>query len=217
MKYPFPPEANVYSKLLLGFLVLFFLIVGALTTGFYHSPIFTGEGRQIVQPVPFSHQHHVQGLGLDCRYCHSSVEKSSFAGMPDSATCFGCHSQIWNHSEILKPIRDSIKNHQPLVWYRVNELPDYVFFSHQIHVAKGIGCVSCHGDVGKMPVVKQTRSFLMRDCLSCHLNPEKNVRPISELTNADWHPQDHPEQTLKAVQDLQVHPLSTTNCNLCHR
>jgi hypothetical protein len=203
--------------LVLVAILLFFAGVLALTTGFYHSPPFTGESRRIVQPILFSHQHHVQGLGLDCRYCHTNVERSSFAGLPDSATCYGCHSQIWNTSEMLKPVRDSLHEQKPLQWYRVNQLPDYVYFSHQIHIAKGIGCFECHGAVSRMPVVEQKRSFLMRDCLSCHKDPGKFVRPRREITNENWRPEDHPDENLKAIKELQVHPLPVTDCNLCHR
>jgi hypothetical protein len=217
LKYPFPPQANAISRLSLVAVALLLVGAAALATGFYHSPLFTTEGRQIDQPIMFSHEHHVQGLGLDCRYCHTSVEKSSFAGLPDSATCYGCHSQIWNKTAMLQPVRDSFEQSKPLVWYRVNQIPDYVYFNHQIHVAKGIGCVSCHGAVSKMPVVIQQRSFLMRDCLSCHENPQPNVRPRSQLFNEEWNPAEHAEESLQTARDLNVHALPTTNCNLCHR
>lgn len=217
MKFPFPPEANAVSRLSLVLLILFSIVALSFTMVYRHSPMATGEGAEIVQPIPFSHQHHVQGLGLDCRYCHSSVDKSSQAGFPDTATCLGCHSKIWADANMLAPIRESGRNKTPLHWFRVNRLPDYVFFDHSIHVNKGIGCVSCHGAVSKMPRVVQQRSFLMRDCLECHSAPEKYLRPISEIFNEGWLPSDQNSLGEELIHVNQVHPPPITNCMACHR
>src|SRR5690242_2634091 len=132
------------------------------------SPYVTYAGVAKPQPVPFSHQHHVTGLGIDCRYCHTSVETSSFAGIPPTSTCMNCHSQIWTNAAMLEPVRASYRTGQPLQWNRVHRLPDYVHFNHSIHVAKGIGCASCHGRIDKMNLVYQASPLTMEWCISCH-------------------------------------------------
>src|SRR5512132_2132887 len=140
------------------------------------------------QPVPFSHQHHVAGLGIDCRYCHTSVETSSFAGIPPTQTCMNCHAQIWTNAQMLEPVRASFATGTPIVWSRVHRLPDFVHFNHSIHVAKGIGCSSCHGRIDKMGLTYQASPLTMAWCLECHRNPEKFVRPRSEVFNMNWTP-----------------------------
>ena len=168
---------------LLGFFgwVLYTLEASGYTTGQY-----------VVkhQPVPFSHEHHVRGLGIDCRYCHTSVERSAFAGLPPTETCMNCHRQIWTNAELLEPIRASYRDNVPVQWTRVHDLPDYVYFNHSVHIAKGIGCVSCHGKVNRMPLMFQNASLQMQWCLDCHRNPAKNVRPREEVFNLDWDPSD---------------------------
>ena len=129
------------------------------------------------QPIPFSHAHHVGGLGIDCRYCHTSVETSSFAGIPPTKTCMNCHSQIWSTSPTLEPVRESFRTGVSIQWTRVNDLPDYVYFNHSIHVNKGIGCESCHGRVDRMPLTWQENSLQMDWCLDCHRDPGKHIRP----------------------------------------
>ena len=138
--------------------------------------------------MPFSHEHHVRGLGIDCRYCHTSVEKSSFAGIPPTETCMTCHSQIWTDSPMLEPVRTSLRTNTPIRWNRVHDLPDYVYFNHGIHVQKGVGCVSCHGRVDQMPLTWKAEPMTMEWCLSCHRNPEKHLRPREEVFNMDWVP-----------------------------
>ena len=133
----------------------------------------TAQNEFVEQPVQFSHAHHVGGDGLDCRYCHTSVEKSSFAGIPPTKTCMNCHSQLWTNAPILEPVRASFRNDAPLTWIRVNDLPDFVYFNHQIHVRQGVGCATCHGRVDKMPLTYQAQSLLMEWCLDCHRAPEK--------------------------------------------
>jgi cytochrome c3-like protein len=217
MKHPFSDGTNALARLSLFFLIV--LVIGSLSLAmvYQHFPIATGQGAEILQPIPFSHQHHVQGLGLDCRYCHTSVEKSANAGFPDTATCVGCHSMIWNQSAMLEPVRESARTNTPLHWFRVNNLPDYVYFDHSIHINKGIGCVSCHGLVGQSPRVVQKRSFLMRDCLECHKAPEKYLRPASEILNENWHTEDQLTLGRTLMKENNVHPPPITNCSVCHR
>jgi hypothetical protein len=141
------------------------------------SPYYTYAGVARMQPVPFSHQHHVAGLGIDCRYCHTSVETSGFAGIPPTKTCMNCHSQIWTNAPMLEPVRESYRTGKSLVWTRVNRLPDFVYFDHSIHVNKGVGCNTCHGPVDKMPLMFNYASLQMEWCLNCHRAPEKFLRP----------------------------------------
>jgi hypothetical protein len=168
------------------------------------------------QPVPFSHKHHVGELGLDCRYCHTSVEESSSAGMPPTQTCMACHSQIWTNAAILEPVRASYRDSTPISWTRVNALPDFVYFNHSIHVAKGVGCTTCHGPVGEMNITWRENSLYMRWCLECHNAPEKFLRPKSEVFNAFYQPPSD-QETLgrKLMIDYKVQKL--TNCTTCHR
>src|SRR5580658_10747209 len=145
------------------------------------SPYVTYAGVRKPQPVPFSHQHHVSGLGIDCRYCHTSVEQSPFAGLPATEVCMSCHSQIWKDSPMLEPVRASFRTGEPLKWTRVNDLPDFVYFNHSIHVAKGIGCESCHGRVDQMPLMRRAHSLQMSWCLECHRQPETFVRDREDI------------------------------------
>jgi hypothetical protein len=170
-------------------LVLSGLIVIALGVGLnelQRSPWVTRQGQRPDQPVPFSHKHHVEGLGLQCQYCHTSVEKSSYAGIPPTKTCINCHAQIWTNAELLEPVRHSWATGQSINWIRIHDLPDYVYFNHQIHVNKGIGCSSCHGRVDEMPLMYQQSSLQMEWCLNCHRNPAVNLRPTSEIYNMAW-------------------------------
>jgi hypothetical protein len=196
------------------------------------SPYVTWEGVRKPQPVPFSHQHHVTGLGIDCRYCHTSVETSSFAGIPPTKTCMNCHSQIWTNAALLEPVRASYKSGESLQWTRVNTLPDFVYFNHSIHVTKGVGCNTCHGPVDRMPLMYQQESLQMEWCLGCHRATEKVLRPRDQVFNmryqqptsakpvtVDGH--DYIDQielgtalqkkyNVRAVKDI-------TTCSTCHR
>jgi hypothetical protein len=173
------------------------------------------------QQVPFSHQHHVAGLGIDCRYCHTSVEESSFAGLPPTETCMTCHSRVWTEAPILAPVRQSLASRQPLQWNRVNQLPDFVFFNHSIHVQKGIGCSSCHGAVDQMPLTWKAHSLYMRWCVDCHEAPQKQLRPHDQLYNMSW--QAGPNQEQLGKQLLEQYHISTNrlnqlkDCSMCHR
>jgi hypothetical protein len=170
-------------------LVLTGLIVIALGVGLnslQRSPWVTRQGQRPDQPVPFSHKHHVEGLGLQCQYCHTSVEKSSYAGIPPTKTCINCHAQIWTNAALLEPVRQSWATGASINWIRVHDLPDYVYFNHEIHVNKGIGCASCHGRVDEMPLMYMQNSLQMEWCLNCHRNPAVNLRPTAEIYNMAW-------------------------------
>ncbi len=168
------------------------------------------------QPVPFSHKHHVGELGLDCRYCHTSVEVSSSAGMPPTETCMTCHSQIWTNSEMLAPVRASYTNSKSISWTRVNAVPDFVYFNHSIHVAKGVGCTTCHGPVGEMNITWRGQTLYMRWCLECHNAPERFLRPRSEVFDAFYQaPSNQLTLGRQLMKDYKVQKL--TNCTTCHR
>jgi hypothetical protein len=168
------------------------------------------------QPVPFSHKHHVGELGLDCRYCHTSVEVSSSAGMPPTETCMTCHSQIWTNSEMLAPVRASYTNSKSISWTRVNAVPDFVYFNHSIHVAKGVGCTTCHGPVGEMNITWRGQTLYMRWCLECHNAPERFLRPRSEVFDAFYQaPSNQLTLGRELMKEYKVQKL--TNCTTCHR
>ncbi len=168
------------------------------------------------QPVPFSHKHHAGGIGIDCRYCHTSVENSSFAGIPATETCMSCHSQIWANSPMLEPVRASFRENKSLEWIRVNDLPEFVYFNHGIHVTKGIGCVTCHGRVDEMPLTWRQQTLHMEWCLDCHRMPEKYVRPRDQVFSMEWKPDgDQLELGRKLVAEYKIRKL--TDCYTCHR
>ncbi|MBK9166104.1 MAG: cytochrome c3 family protein [Bryobacterales bacterium] len=169
------------------------------------------------QPVPFSHSHHVGGLGIDCRYCHTSVENAAFANVPPTKTCMNCHSQIWTGAPMLEPVRSSFRTGESLEWTRVHDLPDYVYFNHSIHLKKGVGCETCHGRVDQMPLMFQQNSLLMEWCLDCHRNPQQYVRPREELFTMGYKPPNGNQAALgeKLVADYKIQSL--TSCSVCHR
>ncbi|MDB6033692.1 MAG: hypothetical protein JWM16_4030 [Verrucomicrobiales bacterium] len=200
-----------------GMMLLLCLSGWALHTVFW-SPLVTKVAMPQEQPVMFSHQHHYSGLGIDCRYCHTSVEKSSFAGMPPTETCMTCHSQIWTDAPILEPVRQSLARRQPLQWNRVHDLPDFVYFEHSIHVQKGVGCSTCHGRVDRMPLVWKDQTLYMKWCLDCHRQPEKFVRPREQVFNMAWVPT--PNQIAdgrKLVEQNHIQSWRLSECNVCHR
>jgi hypothetical protein len=156
----------------------------------------------------------VAGLGIDCRYCHTSVETSSFAGIPPTSTCMNCHAQIWTNAEMLEPIRASFRTGKPIVWSRVHRLPDFVRFNHSIHIAKGIGCKSCHGEIERMNLVYQASPLTMEWCLSCHRAPEKHIRPREEVFNMNYVPKNQAVLGPELVKKYGV--TSKTHCSTCH-
>ncbi|MFN7951175.1 MAG: cytochrome c3 family protein [bacterium] len=188
----------------------------ALGYAFQRSSYVTGVNIPRHQTVPFSHQHHVQGVGLDCRYCHTSVEESSFAGIPPTQTCMNCHSQIWTEAPVLEPVRQSWKTGQPLEWVRVHDLADFVYFPHNVHVAKGVACVTCHGRVDRMALTWKSNSLYMEWCLGCHRDPAKYLSPADAVFRMDAEPPEDPEaRGQELMKQNQVH--TRTDCSTCHR
>jgi hypothetical protein len=180
------------------------------------SPYVTRAHEARSQPVPFSHAHHVGGLGIDCRYCHTSVDRSAVAGIPPTKTCMNCHSQMWSQSPMLEPVRASFRSGASIEWTKVNDLPDFVYFNHSAHVNKGVGCATCHGRVDQMPLVWQEKSLQMEWCLGCHRQPEKYLRPQSEVYNIAYEPPaDQLELGRKLVKEYQI--KTRTSCSTCHR
>lgn len=212
----FHPSTNTISRVSL-FGALFFLTGLAWVCGeLYRSSYVTRQGSPIQQPVPFSHKHHVHDDGIDCRYCHTSVETSAFAGIPPTATCMNCHSLIWSNAPMLEPVRESFRTGQSIQWTRVDYVPQFVYFNHSIHIHKGIGCTTCHGPVGDMPLTWQGESLHMRWCVDCHRQPDANVRPRSEVFNVDWRPPpDQAEQGKQLAREYNVQSL--IDCYTCHR
>jgi len=215
----FRRSANSIAKLSIAVTVLLLGGLGWLGLETFRSPYVTHQGEIHEQPVVFSHEHHVAGLGLDCRYCHTSVEKSNFAGMPPSATCMNCHRLIWTNADLLAPVRQSYATNTPLRWTRVHDLPDFVYFNHSIHVAKGMGCVTCHGEVDTMPLLYEHEPLTMEWCLDCHRNPGKNVRPRAEVYNLHWQPPADPLRAtaMRAALIKEYKLQSLTSCSTCHR
>ncbi len=212
----FPPPATTLARL--GLLALVLVPTAALTAVavVQRSSYATGVGRAHAQPVPFSHKHHVGDDGFDCRYCHTSVERSASAGFPSTDVCMNCHRQIWNESPMLAPVRDSYRTGRPIVWSRVHTLPDFVYFSHAIHVAKGVGCTTCHGPVDRMPLTWRANTLEMGWCLSCHRRPERYVRPRDAVFRTDWQPPaDQLALGRRLVKEYGIRPR--TDCTTCHR
>ncbi len=195
-----------------------FLLGGglALALALARSPYVTNQGMPVEQPIPFSHTHHVGGVGIDCRYCHVSVEKSSVAGVPPTKTCMNCHAEIWKDSPMLEPVRASLRTDTAIAWTRVHDLPDFVYFNHSAHVNKGVGCSTCHGRVDQMPLMIQDQPLTMEWCLDCHRQPERYVRPQEEVFNVDYEaPANQDELGRKLVAQYDIHPR--TGCSTCHR
>ncbi|MGB7621100.1 MAG: cytochrome c3 family protein [Terriglobia bacterium] len=212
----FHRSTNILSRLTIYGAI--FILAGLVWAAYiiYSSPYFTEVNVARQQPVPFSHKHHVSGLGLDCRFCHTSVEESSFAGIPPTETCMTCHSQIWSDSSMLEPVRASYRNNTSLEWTRVYQLPGYVYFNHSIHLNKGIGCSSCHGRVDQMPLTYRENPMQMQWCLDCHRNVELYVRPREEVFKMDYvAPGDQLALGQRLVKEYKVQKL--TDCVTCHR
>jgi hypothetical protein len=212
----FHRSTNTYSKVsifgavfILGFLLWLF---GAWS----RSSWATQAGVAREQPVPFSHAHHVGDVGLDCRYCHTTVETSDFANIPPTKTCMNCHSQVWNTSPTLEPVRESFRTDRSIAWTRVHDLPDFAYFNHSIHVNKGVGCETCHGRVDKMPLTWQKASLQMEWCLDCHRHPEQYVRPREAVFQMGYEPPiDQETLGRQLVKEYKIQSL--TSCSTCHR
>ena len=218
MSQIFHPSTNTIAKVSIVGGALLVAGIAVLAYLFVRSSYMTNEGVKVEQPVQFSHERHVQGNGLDCRYCHTSVEDSSFANIPPTHTCMTCHSQIWSDSPQLALVRESYETGTPIPWIRVYDLPDYVQFNHSIHGAKGVGCETCHGRVDTMPLTYKATSLQMAWCLDCHRAPEKYLRPQEEVFTMGWVPQEA-QLALGArlVEEYNVHVEQLTDCSICHR
>jgi hypothetical protein len=195
-----------------------FVVAGLLwlAAQFHRSPWNTDAHVAREQPIQFSHERHVGGNGIDCRYCHTSVENSRFAGIPPTRTCLNCHSQVFAEAPFLQLVRASFENGRPLAWNRVHDLPDFVFFDHSIHVNKGVGCTTCHGPVDRMPLMWQEQSLQMEWCLDCHREPERFVRPRSAVFDVRYQPPaDQLELGRKLVAEYEIQKL--TSCSTCHQ
>jgi hypothetical protein len=219
MSQIFPRSANALARASLAGGLFLALAAAWVAFALMRSSWATGQHEYIEQPVQFSHAHHVGGMGLDCRYCHTSVENSSFAGIPPTKTCMNCHSQIWAQAPILEPVRASFRDNTPLNWTRVHDLPDFVYFNHSIHVKQGVGCATCHGPVDKMPLVYQQAPLTMSWCLDCHRNPDQYVRPRDQVFNMAWErPADDPDMGARLVREYNIGSVEQlTSCSTCHR
>jgi hypothetical protein len=216
MAQVFHPSTNTLSRLSIFGLVFVVAGLGWGVLEVNRSSYVTQAYVARTQPVPFSHKHHVESMGIDCRYCHTSVEVSSFAGLPPTKTCMNCHSQVWAQAPMLEPVRESFRTDQSIRWVRVHDLPDFVFFNHSIHVAKGIGCSTCHGRVDQMPLMWSVSPLQMEWCLDCHRQPEKYVRPREAVFDMSWTPP--PDQLARGaelVRKYQIRKLDS--CSTCHR
>ena len=218
MSQIFHPSTNTISRASIFGAV--FLVAGGLwmLQQVNRAPYVTQAFVTREQPVPFSHAHHVGGIGIDCRYCHTTVETSAFAGIPPTKTCMNCHAQLYNDSPTLEPVRASFRTGLPLVWTRVHDLPDFVYFDHSIHVNKGVACATCHGRVDRMALVWQESSLLMEWCVECHRHPEAAVGPRDQVTNplagaAAQHAEMRDGANLLKQYDVRTR----TDCSTCHR
>jgi hypothetical protein len=216
LKPLFPAWSNSLSRFVLGVALAGGLGIPTMLIVWVRTPYMTGQGDELAQPIKFDHRHHVRDDGIDCEYCHSGVRRSAYAGIPATSLCMSCHSQVWTASPELTLLRESYFTGKPLEWARVDNLPRHVFFNHSIHVAKGVGCVTCHGRVDLMGQVYQDQSLLMQWCLDCHRHPEEYLRPPSKATDMEWMPPAPQAEVGRSLQKrLDVHP--TTDCTGCHR
>lgn len=212
----FPRTANSIFRLTLLGLGLVIAVVAWIGALVVRSPYETMQDVPRNQPVPFSHAHHAGQLGIDCRYCHTSVENSSFANIPPTKVCMNCHSQMWAVAGVLQPLRDSYRTDESVNWIRVHDLPDFVYFNHAIHVHQGIGCETCHGRVDRMPLTWQANSLTMQWCLNCHRNPAQFIRPRDRVFDMEYQPpKDQLALGARLVRTYHVQKL--TSCSTCHR
>jgi hypothetical protein len=210
----FPRWTNTVSRLTASLLLATPAVAIATLMIYVRTPLVTNQFRPLQQPVQFDHRHHVGDDGIDCRYCHTTVETAPSAGIPSTGVCLNCHSQIWNKSPLLGQVREAYFNNKPIEWVRVHNLPDFVYFNHSIHVNKGVGCVTCHGRVDQMPAIEQAMPLTMGWCVECHRSPEQHLRPLDQITSMSWVNED-PELGKKLAQTYDVH--SRTSCTTCHR
>jgi hypothetical protein len=214
----FRPYANTLLRVALLAIVILPIAAVAGAYAVMWSPYITGENVTLQQPVPFSHEHHVGQLGLDCRYCHTAVETSAVASVPPTHTCMTCHSQLFTNTPVLRKVVESYANGKPIYWNRVYRLPAYVYFNHAVHVNNGVGCTTCHGRIDKMPLTRQAAPLTMSWCLDCHRNPAQHLRPKSEIFSTDWKPLENQLALGKHLLDLyKIKPARLSECSVCHR
>lgn len=214
----FPRWTNTVSRLS----VVIMLAVPGLAIGgllvLVRSPYGTKQKREVVQPIQFDHRHHVGDDGIDCRYCHYTVENSPRAGIPPTEVCMSCHAQVWNKSPLLSLVREAYFKDRPIPWNSVHNLPDFVYFNHSIHVNKGVGCASCHGRVDEMAAVEQVSPLTMSWCLECHREPQKNLRPVEYMTSMTWKPDPGVDGEKLGADLAKLYNVHTrTSCDTCHR
>ncbi len=218
MSQLFHPSTNSIARGTTIFGALFIVGLGLALAGFVRADYYTGTNNPLSQPVAFSHHRHVAANGIDCRYCHTSVEESAFAGIPPTQTCMTCHSQILSDAPLLEPVRRSAETGEPIEWVRVHDLPDYTYFDHSIHVAKGVGCTTCHGPIDEMRLTWKENTLHMEWCLECHRAPEKFLRPVEEIYNVNWRPPaDQLERGRELVEEYNINTEQLLNCSVCHR
>ena len=215
----FHRSTNTISRVSIYGAVFIAAALGYLGWAVTESPYFTDVNVPRQQPVPFSHKHHVTDDGIDCRYCHTSVEKSSFAGIPSTHICMSCHSRLWTTSPMLEPVRLSYQTDKSLEWTRVNAVPDFAYFDHSIHIHKGVGCTTCHGPIGEMPLTWRANTLYMRWCIDCHKHPERFVRRREDVFRADYQPpQDQLALGRRLVKEYKIKDATQlTDCYTCHR
>jgi hypothetical protein len=214
--------AEVFSRRAeLGVKLVVLAIAGGAVAGafFWTARLgsLTAIGEPVAQPIPFSHKHHVGDVGLDCRYCHTTVETAAFAGMPSTRTCLTCHSQLFVDAPVLAPLHRSDASGKPIAWKRLHKLPDFVYFDHSIHVAKGIGCTECHGPIGDMPLTYKAKTLYMSWCLDCHRNPAPHLRPSEAVFDPHWHRTRSTPSGRDLMALYHIHPRTLTDCSVCHR
>ena len=219
MQPVFPPRSNLIARLSLLIVPLVLAIVVGAAVWYTHSPAFNKVGVEVPQPVPFQHSWHIGVVKLDCRYCHYTVDKSSFASIPPTETCMSCHSMVKTDSEKLKVVRDSWETGVPITWNRVNNVPDFVYFQHDIHVNKGVGCETCHGRMDQVGTAVKAEAMYMAWCIDCHREPEKFIRPVDQVYTMGYTPKED-QKTLGArlVKEYNLLPVTQLmNCSTCHR
>jgi len=214
----FQPYADMGVRAVLVAIAVSPAVLIAASFAVPRSPFVTGQSLVHLQPIPFSHEHHVGFDGLDCRYCHFGAETSRWAGIPPTEVCMTCHSQIFTEAAVLAPARDSLASGEPIPWRRVKALPDYVYFDHSIHLAKGVGCTTCHGQVDQMPLTLQAQPMTMGWCIDCHRNPAPHLRRREEVFADSWSPPaDQSEEGRKLMAQYEIDTTHLTDCSVCHR
>ncbi len=213
----FPAWATTWFRVGLGAAALMLIGSGFMVSAHYQSADWNRVGYAPKQPVPFSHRLHAGELRIDCRNCHTTVETSAFAGMPSTQTCLSCHSQLSAGAMLLRPVILSAARDVPLQWIRVTHVPDYVYFNHGIHVTKGVSCITCHGEVGKMDVTTKRRSLSMRWCLDCHRAPGSRLCPRSEIFAATSPPPSPGPDPAELLGLYHIQTANLTDCSTCHR